>query len=50
MENILVPASLFSLILALLTWKTKTFSPRRVRVRIQSARYFDTTSKVSREG
>lgn len=50
MENVLIPSALFSLVLALFTWKTKTFSPRRVKARFQSARYFETTSKVSREG
>jgi len=50
MENILIPTSLFTLVLALYAWKTKTFSPRRVKARFQSARYFETTSNVSREG
>ena len=50
MENVLIPASLFTLILALVSWKTKTFAPRRAKVRAYSARYFETTSKVSREG
>lgn len=49
MENILIPSSLFALVLALFSWKTKTFSPRRARV-LYSPRYFETTSKVSREG
>ncbi len=50
MENVLIPSSLFALILAFISWKTKTFAPRRVKVRVYSARYFETTSKVSREG
>ena len=50
METILIPSSLFALILGLVSWKVKFFSPRRVRIRAYSARYFETTSKVSREG
>lgn len=49
MENILIPSTLFALIIALFGWKTRTFAPRRVKLRLQ-ARYFETTSKVSREG
>jgi hypothetical protein len=50
MENVLIPSSLLALILVFVGWKTKTFSPRRAKARFQSARYFETTSKVSREG
>ena len=50
MENILIPSTLFALVLTLFTWKAKFFSPRRVKIRIHSARYFETTSNVSREG
>lgn len=50
MDTYLIPSSLFAVVIAFYAWKTKTFSPRRVKARFQSARYFETTSKVSREG
>jgi hypothetical protein len=50
MENVLIPSSLLAIILAFAAWKTKTFSPRRAKARFYSAKYFETTSNVSREG
>ncbi len=50
MENILIPSALLILITGFFTWKSKTFAPRKMKIRLYSAKYFETTSKVSREG